>query len=485
MPRHGKTARRTGIAALLAIAAAAGTVVAVNGPATAAPASASPVTGDAAAADEGHPDFGSPGQGEETPVDTEMRGAPFAAAAATPKISRDTVIDRARSWVGIGLDYDWGGRHGGYRTDCSGFVSMAWDLDSSPTTDGFEPRGLVQRIGKSDLKPGDALLDDDTGASGHIVLFEKWANSDHTKYWGFDFTRSGVHHRIYDYPYYPGYGPYFPVRYKNIVDDEAPKPQPAPGMTDLVAANINGDSVDDVVGVEASTGKLWLYKGNSNGTIAGGSARVEIGSGGWNGMSNLAAADYNGDGKDDIVATQESTGKLYLYPGTGSGLGARKEIGSGGWNGMKDLIGGDFTGDGKADVVGVEKSTGKLWLYKGSGTGAIGGGSSRVLIGSGGWNGMHDLVGMDVDNDRRTDVVAAESDSGKLFLYKSTGTGLTERKEIGSGGWNGMNDLIGGDFTSNAYDDLVAVEKSTGKLWLYPGTGSGLAARKQIGSGGW
>ncbi|NXY98451.1 VCBS repeat-containing protein [Streptomyces sp. BR123] len=380
MSRNGKSFRRTGIAALLAIAAASGTIVAVNGTAVADPAPPA-ATGDAPVTDAPNPDFGSTGQGAEVPVGTEVRGTPFAAAGAATKISRETVIERARSWVGIGLDYNWGGRHGGYRTDCSGYVSMAWDLDSSLTTDTFEPRGVVHRIGKSDLKAGDALLDNDGGAGGHVVLFERWANSDHTKYWGFDFTPSGVHHRIYDYPYYPGYGPYHRVRYKNIVDDATPKPQPSAGMTDLVAANINGDAVDDVVGVEASTGKLWLYKGNGNGTIAAGSARVEIGSGGW--------------------------------------------------------------------------------------------------------NGMHDLVGMDVDNDGKTDVVGAESSSGKLFFYKSDGSGLETRKEIGSAGWNGMNDLIGGDFTSNAYDDLVGVEKSTGKLYLYPGTGSGLGDRKVIGSGGW
>ncbi len=262
-------------------------------------------------------------------------------------------------------------------------------------------------------------------------------------------------------------------------------PAPAPGMTDLVAVNLNGDAVDDVVGVEASTGKLWLYKGASNGTIASGGNRVEIGSGGWNGMSNLAGGDYTGDGKDDIVAVEEASGKLYLYPGNGSGLNSRKEIGSGGWNGMTDLMGGDVNGDGKADVVGVEKSTGKLWLYKGNGAGSVGGGSSRVMIGSGGWNGMHDLVGMDINNDRRTDVVGVERSTGKLFLYTSNGTGLNSRTEIGSGGWNGMTDLTGGDFTSNANDDLVGVETATGKLYLYPGTGTGLGARKEIGSGGW
>ncbi|MEU8776739.1 VCBS repeat-containing protein [Streptomyces sp. NPDC048606] len=476
--------RRAAVAALVAAAVASGTVVAVDSAALAAPSAATGVPAAAPTADPiPDPDFGSSGQGAVAPVSGELRASVYSAAAT--KITRSRVIARAKSWVGIGLDYSGGGRYGGYRTDCSGFVSMAWDLDDSLTTDAFEPRGTVHSIAKSELKAGDALLDNDAGVNGHVVLFEKWADSAKTRYWGFDFTPSGVHHRVYDYPYYPGYGPFLPVRYDNIVDDTTTPPAPPAGMTDLVAANLNGDGVDDVVGVEASTGKLWLYKGNANGTIAGGSTRVEIGSGGWNGMSDLAAGDFTGDGRDDVIATEESSGKLYLYPGNGSGLGARKEIGSGGWNGMHDLVGGDFTGDGRADLVGVERSTGKLWLYKGNGAGAIGGGSTRVLIGTGGWNGMHDLVGMDIDSDGRADLVGAETSTGKLFLYKGEGTGLADRKEIGSGGWNGMNDLVGGDFTSNGHDDLVGVEKATGKLWLYPGTGSGLGARKEIGSGGW
>ncbi|MEU6310044.1 VCBS repeat-containing protein [Streptomyces sp. NPDC047014] len=478
MSRSLPRARHAAVAALIAGAVAAGAVVAVDSAAFAAP---------AAVAEAENPDYGSPGQGPEQPADEQLRAASFSSAAAegNTKITRSAVIARARSWVGIGLDYNGGGKHGGYRTDCSGFVSMAWDLDFQPATNTFGPRGVTESITKSELKAGDALLDDDSGSQGHVVLFEKWANSDRTQYWGFDFTPSGVHHRVYDYPYYPGYGPYQPVRYKNIAEDVTTPPPPAPGMTDLVAVDINDDSVDDVVGVQASTGKLWLYKGNSNGTIASGGSRVEIGSGGWNGMSGLAGGDYTGDGKDDLVAVEEASGKLYLYPGNGSGLNSRKEIGSGGWNGMTDLMGGDFNGDGKADVAAVEKSTGKLWLYKGNGAGSIGGGSSRVLIGSGGWNGMHDLVGMDINNDRRTDVVAAERSTGKLFLYTSNGTGLNSRTEIGSGGWNGMTDLTGGDFTSNANDDLVGVDAATGKLYLYPGTGAGLGARKEIGSGGW
>ncbi|WP_030248329.1 FG-GAP repeat domain-containing protein, partial [Streptomyces sp. NRRL S-350] len=121
--------------------------------------------------------------------------------------------------------------------------------------------------------------------------------------------------------------------------------------TNLTAGDFNGDGRKDLVAVEVSTGKLFSYPGTGAGTLG---SRVEIGSGGWNGMSNLAVGDLNRDGRDDVVATEKSTGKLWLYPGTGSGLGDRVEIGSGGWNGMNNTAVGDFNGDGKDDVVVTE-----------------------------------------------------------------------------------------------------------------------------------
>ncbi|MEU4120268.1 glycoside hydrolase domain-containing protein [Kitasatospora sp. NPDC028055] len=269
---------------------------------------------------------------------------------------------------------------------------------------------------------------------------------------------------------------------RNYVDVAAKASVNDPGMTNLTAGDFNGDGKKDLVAVEVSTGKLWLYPGSGSGTLG---SRVEIGSGGWNGMSNLAAGDLNGDGKDDIVATEKSTGKLWLYPGTGRGLGDRVEIGSGGWNGMNNSAVGDFNGDGKKDLVASENSTGKLWLYPGNGHGL----GDRVEIGTSGWNGMNKIVSPgDMNKDGKDDLVATETSTGKLWLYPGTGRGLGDRVEIGSGGWNGISDYAGADFTGDGIGDLAAVESApgeTGKLYLYKGTGNGLSSRTEIGTGGW
>ncbi|MGC0382595.1 glycoside hydrolase domain-containing protein [Streptomyces sp. SAI-129] len=206
------------------------------------------------------------------------------------------------------------------------------------------------------------------------------------------------------------------------------------------------------------------------------------------GMTSLTAGEFTGDSKGDLIAAEVSTGKLWLYRGPNVGTkSSRTQIGTGGWNGMANLAAGDLNHDGKDDLVATEKSTGKLYLYKGTGTGSL---TTRTEIGTGGWNGMTNVFAGDFNGDGIDDIGATEKATSKLYLYKGNGngtiTGLGGRTEIGTGGWNGMNKVASpGDMNKDGKDDLVATEKSTGKLYLYKGDGSGLTTRTEIGSGGW
>jgi hypothetical protein len=97
-------------------------------------------------------------------------------------ISRSEVIARAHFWLTKNVQYsqeasypDPEGRN--YRTDCSGFASMAWHLEKSYTTATLDD--VSEPISRSELKPGDILLKRVNGA-GHAVVFEKWTNEEHT-----------------------------------------------------------------------------------------------------------------------------------------------------------------------------------------------------------------------------------------------------------------------------------------------------------------
>ena len=91
-------------------------------------------------------------------------------------ITRATVLDRAQRRIDLPVGYSQSKYYAGYRTDCSGYVSMCWATGSSYNTRTFYQ--VTHRISVADLRPGDALLK----KGYHIRLFYGWLDDAHTTY---------------------------------------------------------------------------------------------------------------------------------------------------------------------------------------------------------------------------------------------------------------------------------------------------------------
>ena len=99
-----------------------------------------------------------------------------------------TVLDRGQNWVDRGIPYSMEAYTTGpdgrsYRTDCSGFVSMAYGLDQSYSTVTL-PEHFTE-INKDDLQPGDIIGNlgaGSAGAAGHVVIFTGWTDSSKTSF---------------------------------------------------------------------------------------------------------------------------------------------------------------------------------------------------------------------------------------------------------------------------------------------------------------
>lgn len=150
--------------------------------------------------------------------------AGIAFPSPAPAYTTHEVVARAQSWVDRNVPYSQKRSFEGYRTDCSGFVSMAWGLDESYTTRSISTKGTPVALG--DLEPGDAIL-----TPGHIVIFAGWANTEHTTFLALEEAnrRLGSVARVKDLPA-NGRG----LRSTDLT--ESPRPGPSPDETAAAAA---------------------------------------------------------------------------------------------------------------------------------------------------------------------------------------------------------------------------------------------------------
>jgi large repetitive protein len=226
-------------------------------------------------------------------------------------------------------------------------------------------------------------------------------------------------------------------------------------LSPVAVADFNGDGRADLVAFDGSVPEV--LPGNGDGTFG---PRPAIDLGGAN-PSAAAAGDFNADGHTDVALAEadgisvlfgEGEGNFRVGPTTGLGKFAPAAI-----------VEGDFNGDGRADlaVAGTDTSSGQMdvEILLGDGDGTF---QAQPLIdlgpGSATTAGGVDLVAGRFDGDGTIDLVVLATPSGGLsFLEELKGNGrgafAAQRPFFPSG--MTASAMAVGKFTDDGHDDLA------------------------------
>jgi hypothetical protein len=231
--------------------------------------------------------------------------------------------------------------------------------------------------------------------------------------------------------------------------------------------DFNGDGKPDIVFQNTVTGErtVWLM----NGTSVGSTVSLGVVSLDWTiGLpftTTSVRADFNGDGKPDLVWENTSTGDRYVWLMNGTTFTSSVFVGNVGtaWH----IAGtGDFNGDGKPDLVFENTTTGDRYIWLMNGTTF----TSAVFLGNVG-TAWHIAGTGDFNGDGQPDLVFENITTGDRYVWLMNGTTFTSAVFLGNVGtqWH----IAGtGDFNGDGKPDLIFENTSTGDryVWLMDGT---------------
>lgn len=141
-----------------------------------------------------------------------------AAGAPLRSTTRTEIINRAKTWVAAKVPYSmtkyWSD---GYRQDCSGYVSMAWDLPGNEWTGTLAQ--FADRIAREDLQPGDILLfhnPADPTSGSHVTIFGGWTDYTRSHYVAYEQTKPRTRKQSTPMAYWNNSASYAAYRYKGL-----------------------------------------------------------------------------------------------------------------------------------------------------------------------------------------------------------------------------------------------------------------------------
>ena len=252
------------------------------------------------------------------------------------------------------------------------------------------------------------------------------------------------------------------------------------GSTYSVAvADVNGDGRPDLLATNNSNNTVGVLLGNGNGTFQ---AATTYGSGG-SGPVGLAVADVNGDSRPDVLVTNQTSNTAGVLLGNGNGTFQAATTYATGTNPLRIAVA-DVSGDGRPDllVINFNNSVGVgLSVLLGNGNGTF---QAAATYATGG-NTPIGLAVADVNGDSRPDVLVTNQSSSTAGVLLGNGNGTFQAATTYATGGSGSTDLVATDVNGDGRPDLLVANQLSGTVGVLLGNGNGtFQAANTYSSGG-
>ena len=227
----------------------------------------------------------------------------------------------------------------------------------------------------------------------------------------------------------------------------------------LASADFNGDGRSDVVASSHALGRLTLLMGSSGGFAPAtpiGLPRAP---------DFVAAADLDADGNADVVAVSFDAGSIYVLRGNGNGTFQPAAAFSAG-AGPRAVVIGDFSGDGKLDLVVAKSFRKELSMLRGNGDGTFAAAAHLPLA-----RAPADLAAGDFDGDGDLDLVAANYFNDSITFLRNGGGTFSQASNYATA--QGPTSIATGDFNRDGKLDVAVAHFLAGNAGVMPGDGAG------------